>query len=318
MRVGFLVCAQARSASSARTASSAAWRAAARAPPARGPPRRARRRGAASAAAIAAASASFSRLLRARSPRPSRAGSSARAWRPSCSWPAPRSARAPRRSVIRSTAPSVGSLNSLLIATLRISAGSRSASNAAAPHRLVFGVTGDRSEHVAVGDARQRARGRRRARRGLRHHRQRLRVGQRRQAPRPPPGSRPRRCLRTPRARCRAAWRSPARARASSASDFRHAGERGRIHQLGDRRAAHPRVGILPRDLGEQIALLERNLLDEGQADGGVGVLLTGLGAESIEQCHSTLQPDPCGTACDQVRQYGTPNPEEPYRTHEP
>ena len=73
---------------------------------------------------------------------------------------------------------------------------------------------------------------------------------------------------------------------ASSASRLRHAGERGRIHQLGDRRAADPRVGIVARDLREQFALLERNLLDEAQADRGVDVLLTGLGAETIEQCH--------------------------------
>ena len=39
-------------------------------------------------------------------------------------------------------------------------------------------------------------------------------------------------------------------------------------------------------DLRQQFALLERNLLDEAQADRGVDVLLTGLGAESIEQCH--------------------------------
>src|SRR4029077_8712884 len=66
-----------------------------------------------------------------------------------------------------------------------------------------------------------------------------------------------------------------------------HAGERGRIHQFGDRRTADPCVGILASDFGEQIALVERNLLDKAQSDGGVDVLLTGLGAESIEQCHS-------------------------------
>ena len=43
----------------------------------------------------------------------------------------------------------------------------------------------------------------------------------------------------------------------------------------------------------QQLALVERNLLDECQADSGVGMLLTGLRAETIEQCHtrSSLTP---------------------------
>ena len=68
---------------------------------------------------------------------------------------------------------------------------------------------------------------------------------------------------------------------------FRDRGERRRIHQLRDRGAPHARIGVLARDLGQQLALVERDLLHEGQADGGVGVFVTGLGAESIEQCHT-------------------------------
>ena len=64
----------------------------------------------------------------------------------------------------------------------------------------------------------------------------------------------------------------------------RDRGQRRRIHQLGDRRAAHARVLVLARDLGEQLALVDRNLLDERQADRGVRVLVPGLRAETIEQ----------------------------------
>ncbi len=68
---------------------------------------------------------------------------------------------------------------------------------------------------------------------------------------------------------------------------LRHACERRRVHQLGDRRAPDARIGILSRHLQQQIAFVERKLLHELQARRGVGVLVTGMGAESIEQCHT-------------------------------
>ena len=67
----------------------------------------------------------------------------------------------------------------------------------------------------------------------------------------------------------------------------RDGGERGRVHQLRDRRSPHARIGVLAGDLGEQIALLERDLLHEREADGGVGMLVTRLGAKPIENCHT-------------------------------
>ena len=66
----------------------------------------------------------------------------------------------------------------------------------------------------------------------------------------------------------------------------------GRVHQLRHRGAPDAGVGVLAGDLGQQFALLERDLLHKGEADGGVGVLVPGLCAESIEQCHGALQPD--------------------------
>ena len=199
----------------------------------------------------------------------------------SCSSPAPRSARARARSVIRSTAASVGSLNSLLRATLRISAVSRSASNAA--RRTDSWSAWRAIDPSAWPSVMLRQRALRGAARGAvfattaRSSRR-----ARRRAPRRRRGSRLRRGLQSPRARCRAACRSPARAPFVGVA-LGHAGERRGIHQLGDRRAAHARVGVLPRDFRQQLALVERNLLDECQADGGVGVFLTGLRAESIE-----------------------------------
>src|SRR5262249_57608818 len=64
-------------------------------------------------------------------------------------------------------------------------------------------------------------------------------------------------------------------------------GERQGIHQLPNRRSPHARVGVLARDLGQQIALLERNLLDEREPNGGVGMFVTRLGAKPIENCHT-------------------------------
>jgi hypothetical protein len=56
---------------------------------------------------------------------------------------------------------------------------------------------------------------------------------------------------------------------------FRDNGERRRIHQFRDRGAADARIGVLSGDLAQQLALVERNLLDEGQPDGGVRILVT-------------------------------------------
>ena len=55
----------------------------------------------------------------------------------------------------------------------------------------------------------------------------------------------------------------------------------GRIHQLGDRRPAHSSVRIVARNLGEQVALVDRDFLYVGQPDDGVGMLLRRLCAKS-------------------------------------
>jgi hypothetical protein len=66
----------------------------------------------------------------------------------------------------------------------------------------------------------------------------------------------------------------------------RHGRQHGRIHQLGNRRPSHPGLRVLAGDLREQIALIDRDLLDVGQPHGGIGVLLRRLRAESIQQGH--------------------------------
>ena len=86
---------------------------------------------------------------------------------------------------------------------------------------------------------------------------------------------------------------------------LRDRGERRRIHQLRDRGAPHPGIGVLARDLVQQLALVERQLLHELQPDRGVGILVTGVSAESIKQCHmrSSLAVKPAclgaGSACE-------------------
>ena len=50
--------------------------------------------------------------------------------------------------------------------------------------------------------------------------------------------------------------------------------------------------GVTGHCPAQQITLVERQLLNELQAGGSVGVLVAGLSAEAIEQCHTTLQPD--------------------------
>ena len=73
---------------------------------------------------------------------------------------------------------------------------------------------------------------------------------------------------------------------------FCHRRQRGRIHQLGHSRASHPSIHIVPGNLGEQVALVDRDFLYVGQADDGIGMLLGRLCAESIEQGHNALRPD--------------------------
>ena len=151
-----------------------------------------------------------------------------------------------------------------------------------APHGLVLGMPRNRPEHVAVGHAGQRAQRRRFARRALRDDDERLGVDERVDG-----GE----ALRLAGAferfeRDVAQHGDRLRPHAFIRIVARHGGQRRRIHQLRDGGAAHARIGVLARDLGQQLPLVERNLLNEGQAHGGVGVFVTGLGAESIEQCH--------------------------------
>ena len=63
-------------------------------------------------------------------------------------------------------------------------------------------------------------------------------------------------------------------------------GERRRIHQLADGRATDADVRVVPRDLGQQLAFGNGDFLDEAEPDRRVGMLLPGLCAKSIQQCH--------------------------------
>ena len=67
-------------------------------------------------------------------------------------------------------------------------------------------------------------------------------------------------------------------------------GERGKrcgIQQLRDGGAPNARVGVLASDLGDQLALVERQLLHERETDRGIGMLVPRLGAEPIEDRHT-------------------------------
>ena len=65
------------------------------------------------------------------------------------------------------------------------------------------------------------------------------------------------------------------------------AGERGRVHQFGDGGAPHTSVAVFACHFEQQIALVERELLHELQTGGRVRILVAGMSAESIKQCHT-------------------------------
>ena len=69
-----------------------------------------------------------------------------------------------------------------------------------------------------------------------------------------------------------------------------HRRQRGRIHQLPDRRPPDSGVRVFARDLRKQFALIYRDLLYVSQPDRGIGVLLGRLGAKSIQQSHIAAQ----------------------------
>ena len=157
------------------------------------------------------------------------------------------------------------------------------------PHRLVLRMPRDRSEHVHVGDSRQRAPGRRFAGRSLRNRCEGFRIGQRRQLVERGEAL----ALAHPFERFErevAQHRNRVHPHPFVGIVARDAGKRRWIHQLCDRRSPHPRIAIVARDFRQQRALVERDFLDEGEPDGRVRMLLSRLDAESIEQSHDVLQ----------------------------
>ena len=159
------------------------------------------------------------------------------------------------------------------------------------PHGFVVAVPRDRTEGMALGHPRHRALRARFARCALRDAHQRLHVSQR--------------VDRGQALRFADAFERLERDVAEHANRLHpHAlvdivacdrGQHGRIHQLAHGRAPHTRIGILAGDFDQQIALVERSLLHEGEPNGGVGMLVTRLSAESIKQCHYALQPGAAG-----------------------
>ena len=130
------------------------------------------------------------------------------------------------------------------------------------PDRLELGVPGDRSERMRVADAAKRAQGDFLAERRLRDAASILTSDSASTAARLSVfGTGPR----TRRARYPAASSAPSSRTLSSGSERGHRRQGGRIHQLGDRRPPHPGVRVLAGDLGEQVALVDRDLLDVGQ-----------------------------------------------------
>src|SRR5262249_46604696 len=86
----------------------------------------------------------------------------------------------------------------------------------------------------------------------------------------------------------------------------RDLGQGGGIHQLRHRGSPHAGIPVLARDLAQQLPLFERQLLNEREADRGVGVLVPRLRAKPIEDCHGLLQPDLPVSLCPGP---GTPGP---------
>ena len=59
-------------------------------------------------------------------------------------------------------------------------------------------------------------------------------------------------------------------------------------------------LGSIARHFSQQLPLVERQLLHELQADGGVGILVARVSAESIKQCHTRSSLTPAGaSACE-------------------
>ena len=66
----------------------------------------------------------------------------------------------------------------------------------------------------------------------------------------------------------------------------RHSRQCVGVHQLGHGRTTDPCVFVLARNFGQQIAFVDRHLLNERETNGRIGMRLTGLRAESVEQGH--------------------------------
>ena len=149
------------------------------------------------------------------------------------------------------------------------------------PYGFVLRMTRDRSEHVliAVFDrARKRAMRGRFARRALGHYRQRSQIADgidRRQAFR---FADPLERLERNVAQHRGRLGANALVAVARCDD----GERTRIEQLRHRGAPHARVGIFARHLGEQLVVGQRDLLNEGEPDRRVRMLLARLRAKPI------------------------------------
>jgi hypothetical protein len=148
--------------------------------------------------------------------------------------------------------------------------------------RLAGGVTRDRAERVRVARARQRAQRDDLAARGLGHLRQHPRIGDGIDGVEAVG-------LRRALERLERQVAQHLEGRAAHALVGIVAGdgaERRRLHQLGDGGAPYARILVLARDRGNRLAVVERQFGDKRQADGRVRMLVTGLGAESVEQRH--------------------------------
>ena len=173
------------------------------------------------------------------------------------------------------------------------------------PHRFVRRVPGDRSQRARIGDARDCA-GRDRFLRGrFRNHREGLRVDNRVHG-----GQALRLSHAFERLECNVAEHrvrlGPDPFLHVVARDFR---KRPRVHELGCRRAPHARVLVAARDFGEQLVLVDRDFLYEREPDGGIGVFLTRLRAEAVEQRHSQLRIADCGLRIDCDRRFTMSSP---------
>ena len=164
-----------------------------------------------------------------------------------------------------------------------------------ATDRFVGRMARDRAEHVNVADPAEGAPGRRLDRRGLRNRGQRLDV--RKRAKSLDGGLALRLACALKRFEREVAQHPhrvcPHRFIAVAPGDV---GERCRVHQFRHRCPTHPHVDVLARDLRQQLAIINGNFLNERQTNRRIGMLLSRLGTESVEQSHT------CSRACCELR----------------